>query len=471
MTTTTTVPPTTTTVAPNTAPSASDDSYEITRGETLTVAQPGVLVNDTDADGHELIAELNDPPAAGSLALADDGSFTFDSTDAAPGTYSFTYFAVDTNGASTLATATIEVIAPSLAFVTDIDAMDDTITSFSSGPITFNVLDNDEFDRFDTLEVVQATPPAIGQLEIQSDGTINFTPPPGWQGETTFTYSVTSASGQTDEATVTIVIGSPVVKSDMVTINSYATIAIPVLDNDIAEQGTTLRIVDFDQPESGLVELRADGTLAYMPTPGFVGIDEFSYQVSDDTGRRGSAVVRVEVLAEAQIRGLELAEELGVGVLDVDAPVEESEPPARPSLTNDGVGLFVVALFSQLGALRLDNLWLAIALLWSITFFGFLRVFSRRPLLWAVKNVDRRSTLDAFECPKRGNALFHFAPDAEGIWSTGRTKRSGGIRWQQVETPGGLGWVDSDKLRRIVTTDESTPQGSTPSDADTPVPG
>lgn len=408
-----------------------------------------MLSNDTDADGDKLSAELKTPPKAGNLVLSPNGSFTFDSAEAPPGTYSFVYLADDGNGALTPATGIIEVTPPSLAFVSTVNALDDTITSFSSKPIVFNVLENDEADDLDTLQLVQATPPSVGQLTAQSDGTITFEPPAGWQGETTFTYSIASASGQTDEATVTIVVGSPVVRSDSITIDSYSTIAIPVLTNDISEQGTRLRIVDFEQPETGLVELRSDGTISFTPTPGFVGVAEFTYTASDEDGRTGSATVRVEVLAEAQIRGLELAEEVGASLLEVDAPIEVSEAPKQPSLTSDGIGLFVVALFSQLGALRLDNLWLAIAVLWAITFFGFLAIFSRRPLLWAVKDVDRLSTLEAFESTNRDKSIFRFAPDAEGIWSTGKAKRAHGLLWRQVETPAGIGWVDADKLRKI----------------------
>ena len=446
----------------NTAPSPQDDFYEAERGVTLTVGAPGVLVNDDDADDDALTAELVTPPAGGDLTLNDDGSFEFETTTATPGTYAFTYLVTDENGAATRATATIEVTTADLAFVSSINAIDDTITSFTSDPITYNVIANDESDDIDDLRLTQATPPAVGQLKVESDGTITYEPPEGWQGETTFTYTIASSSGQSDTATVTIVIGSPVVKSDSVTINSYSTIAIPVLDNDIPEDGFTLQIIGFDQPESGLVELRSDGTLAYTPAPGFVGIAEFSYQVSDEAGNTGSALVRVEVLAEAQTRGLELADELGVGLLDVDAPIEVSEETSRPSLTEDGVGLFVAAVFSQLGALQLNNLWLAMAALWAITFFGFLTIFSRRPQLWAVTDIDRHSTLDAFEHPKRGDTLFRFAPDAEGIWSTGKNARKNGIRYRQVETPAGLGWVDADKLRRIQSADGAEGAGIEP---------
>lgn len=452
-TTTTTVPPTTTTSTTttlpiNTAPTAGDDSYEITLGETLTLSKPGVLVNDTDGDDDPLTAKLITEPAEGKLELKANGAFSYDSGEATPGTYQFTYEVSD-GEATTKATGTIVVTAPPLAFGSTVTAVDDVITSFTGEPIRYNVLENDIAEQYDVLTLKQATPPAIGTLDVAADGRIIFTPPAGWNGETSFTYIVESSGGATDTATVKIVLGSPIVTSDAIATNTYTPIGIPVLANDIAEEGASLRIVDFDQPENGLVELRDDNTLAFTPDPGFVGIAEFTYTVSDDFGRTGSASVRVEVLAEAQERGRELAEEVGVSLLEVDAPVSESQPNERPSLTEDGVGLFVAALFGQLGALQLNNLWLAIGLLWAITFFGFLSVFSRRPQLWAVTNVDRKSTLDARPQPADGDIVFRFAPDAEGIWSTGKTRRANGQRWRNVETPAGNAWVAADKLTHI----------------------
>ncbi len=447
--TTTAAPTTTTTLAPNTAPAPSDDAYKVEAGLTLTLGRPGVLANDTDSDGDVLTASLIAAPGAGELVLADDGSFVFDATTATPGEYTFTYSADDGQGATTKATALITVTAPDLAFVNNIDAIDDTITSFTTEPIEFNVLDNDRADDFDTLQLTQATPPDVGQLEVASDGRSIYDAPTGWQGETTFVYTIESASGQQDTATVTIVVGSPVVKSDDVTLSSYVTVAIAVLENDFAEDGLSLRIVDFDQPSNGLVELSETGTLLFTPDPGFVGVTQFAYTAGDENGATASAIVRVEVLAEAETRGRELAKEIGLTLLDVEAPVDDSEITPAPSLTDDGVGLFVAALFRQLGALQLNNLWLAMALLWAITFLGFLSIITRRPQLWAVTNVDRKSRLPAFETIGSTEALFWFAADAEGIWSTGKTITTGGVVWRQVETPAGVGWVEADKLAKV----------------------
>ena len=44
----------------NDTPVAAGESYTVQAGQTLTVAAPGVLGNDTDADGTALVAQLAD---------------------------------------------------------------------------------------------------------------------------------------------------------------------------------------------------------------------------------------------------------------------------------------------------------------------------------------------------------------------------------------------------------------------------
>jgi Bacterial Ig domain len=61
----------------NAAPVASPDAYTWPAGTTLVVAAPGVLGNDTDADGDELVAELTGGGISGSLDLEEDGSLRY----------------------------------------------------------------------------------------------------------------------------------------------------------------------------------------------------------------------------------------------------------------------------------------------------------------------------------------------------------------------------------------------------------
>ena len=80
---------------PNSAPTATDDGYSIGEDGVLNIPAPGVLSNDTDADGDTLTAIKVTDPANGTLILNADGSFVYTPNANFNGTDSFTYKAND----------------------------------------------------------------------------------------------------------------------------------------------------------------------------------------------------------------------------------------------------------------------------------------------------------------------------------------------------------------------------------------
>jgi hypothetical protein len=100
------------TVTNATAPVATNDTYSATTGVQLTVPAPGVLSNDSDADGDALTAIKVTDSGSGSVNLASNGSFTFTSGGSFTGARTFTYRASDGIATSNLATVTINVTAP-----------------------------------------------------------------------------------------------------------------------------------------------------------------------------------------------------------------------------------------------------------------------------------------------------------------------------------------------------------------------
>jgi len=94
----------------NDAPVARSDSYVTDKGTTLTSAAPGVLGNDTDADGNTLSATLVSGPAhAAGFSLNPNGSFTYTPTANYTGADTFTYRASDGRVRSAPTTVTITV--------------------------------------------------------------------------------------------------------------------------------------------------------------------------------------------------------------------------------------------------------------------------------------------------------------------------------------------------------------------------
>src|SRR5206468_10617345 len=88
-------------------------------------AAPGVLANDTDADGNALTAVLVTAPAHGAVALNSDGGFSYTPIAGYAGVDSFSYKANDGKDDSAAATVTIAIAATHVPPQTDVVASGD----------------------------------------------------------------------------------------------------------------------------------------------------------------------------------------------------------------------------------------------------------------------------------------------------------------------------------------------------------
>jgi hypothetical protein len=92
----------------NRPPAAVADTYWFDKGSILSLDAPGVLANDSDADGDGLTARGVSGPAHGTLDLDPDGSFTYKHDGGASVEDSFTYEASDGQGGNDAATVTLK---------------------------------------------------------------------------------------------------------------------------------------------------------------------------------------------------------------------------------------------------------------------------------------------------------------------------------------------------------------------------
>ncbi len=105
-----TSPAYTVTIDPSQAtPVAVDDSYSVPQDTTLMTAAPGVLYNDTGAEGDSITAILVSSVSHGTLRLKPDGSFTYTPDSEFSGADSFTYKVVGGVAESNIATVNISI--------------------------------------------------------------------------------------------------------------------------------------------------------------------------------------------------------------------------------------------------------------------------------------------------------------------------------------------------------------------------
>src|SRR5262249_33328551 len=94
----------------NVPPVANDDAYTINEDTVLTVAAPGVLANDTDAEHAPLTATITALPLHGLVSLSANGAFTYTPAANYNEPDAFTYTASDGQASSVPATVPINVL-------------------------------------------------------------------------------------------------------------------------------------------------------------------------------------------------------------------------------------------------------------------------------------------------------------------------------------------------------------------------
>jgi VCBS repeat-containing protein len=182
---------------------AANDSYTVSKNNPLTVPAPGLLGNDTDANGDALSAALVSGPSHGTLALNADGSFTFTPAAGYTGSDSFTYQASDGQLSSPVATVSLTVRNDAPL------SNGDSYSTSQGSALTVKapgVLSNDTDPNGDPLTVSLVSGPANGTLKLNADGSFTFTPNVDFAGTDSFTYRASDGATVSNLATVTLTV-------------------------------------------------------------------------------------------------------------------------------------------------------------------------------------------------------------------------------------------------------------------------
>ncbi|MBU1048687.1 tandem-95 repeat protein [Candidatus Bipolaricaulota bacterium] len=276
--------------AVNDPPVAQDDTGVTNEGAATTIQ---VLGNDSDPDGNDLAVQSVTQPAHGSV-INNTTYVTYTPDANFNGLDTFTYTITDGQGETATATVTVTV-----ASVNDApSAQDDSGSTTEGAALSIDVLQNDSDPDGDALTIQSSTQPVHGTV-VNNGNSLAYTPNPGFSGVDTFEYTISDNSGETATASVTIAVAAvndpPVALDDSVTTGEDQTVTIQVLPNDSDPDLDTLFVQSVTQPLHGTVV--SNGTsIIYTPAPNYVGIDSFTYTVSDGNGGRSTASVAINVL-------------------------------------------------------------------------------------------------------------------------------------------------------------------------------
>jgi VCBS repeat-containing protein len=244
-------------------------------------------------------------PTHGTLTILANGEYTYTPEAGFVGQDRFAYQAITEDEVET------DWVEVTIDIINELPETNPTLALEHMGVVienaTLNTADVSDGLAIDDLTVVVVTGPEYGDVTIEWDGeqwTYSYTSNSDEVGEffvgtDSFTYSVTD--GQLDgEGNPIEVLGTvemvlintpPVQTNDTVTTSPGESVIIDVLANDYdpdhPEFMDELTIIqDSVMPQHGQLILNDDNTFTYIPDPGYVGIDTFTYAVNDGQLRR-----------------------------------------------------------------------------------------------------------------------------------------------------------------------------------------
>jgi len=284
---------------PNHAPVAVGDGYGVFEDAVLNVPAPGVLSNDTDADGNPLTAVQVSGPSHGALVLNADGSFTYTPAANYYGVDSFSYKASD--GVAFSNTATVNILIapvndpPTLNAIGDLSIVQDSaLQTVGLAGITSGAANEAQTL---TVSASSGNPglipnPAVSYTSPNATATLSFTPVAGQIGSALITVVVKDNGGTANGGQDTIA------RTFTVTVSAAppATVTLSPAPAQVPVRGGTLTMtatLDRAALSGGqLVNLSASNSIVTVPLSVTIPAGSLSTSFTVTSGNvTGSSVV------------------------------------------------------------------------------------------------------------------------------------------------------------------------------------
>ena len=298
----------------NPPPVALNDSASTS--EDLPINIP-VLANDSDPDG-DMLTITTASAANGTVVIRPDGTIDYTPDRDFNSTDTITYMISDGNGGTSTATVEVTVGAVNDPPV----AVNDAAVTNEEMPVIIPVLANDSDVDGDPLTVTTASAPN-GEVVINPDGTVIYTPNADFNGRDMITYTISDGQGGIATATVAVTVNpvndAPVAVGDVASTPEDTPITLSVLGNDKDVDGDPLTVTGATSPD-GQVTINPDGSVIFIPNPNFNGMTTVTYMISDGNGGTATATVTLTV---DPVNDVPVANP-DVGQTDEDMPVTVS---------------------------------------------------------------------------------------------------------------------------------------------------
>ncbi len=187
------------------------DNTSIVAGNVLFNDAPGPATAIDEASQTLTVTGVSATSTQGGTVAFASGVIRYTPAAEFSGTDTFTYTISDGQGGTATGTVTVNV-----AFVNDPPVANaDSVTGFREVPLTIQVaslLSNDtpgpanEANQTLSITAVAATANTNGQVVLNNDGTITYTPAAGFSGAASFSYTLRDSEGGTAAGTVNVTV-------------------------------------------------------------------------------------------------------------------------------------------------------------------------------------------------------------------------------------------------------------------------
>nr|HPQ33881.1 Ig-like domain-containing protein [Tenuifilaceae bacterium] len=328
----------------NYVPVANDDEASTIVNRSVDIP---VLRNDTGLEDGIDSLSIQVRPKFGTATVNQNLTVTYTPSNNYTGVETFIYKLTDNDGDFDFALVTVTITEQENSIPVAND--DSRGTSFNT-PVIIDVLHNDTgLDDVPITVSIKSLPIYTqGTVEVNDDNTITFTPATDYTGTASFSYTVTDANEDSDDANVTVIVKSgtnyiPDASDDEAETIQNTSVEIAVLANDRGLEDGFGSITIFQQPPFGKVMVTPNRTLNYIPDNNYIGEESFVYQLSDVDGDYDLATVTVTVIerpnyipvANDDRRGTSFNTPVTIDVLFNDEGIEDKPLTLTVSLAPD----------------------------------------------------------------------------------------------------------------------------------------
>lgn len=292
----------TVTLTENHVPVASAVTFDGIEDSAITLRASDLLAHASDPDGDGLRLVSVDGATGGTVVLTPDGRVLFTPAQNLNGEASFTYTVADARGLTSNATATVTLAARNdapIAVADAIAAVEDTTLTLSAAQL----LGNDQDIDGDAL-VITAVSASSGQVTLEPNQVITFTPASNFAGEVVLTYLLSDGRAVVNgRAVITLaaVNDAPVLTDLAAEVRNGVELRLQAADFLIGAQdpdSATLRLDSLSNALGGTVTLSSENVVIFTPQAGFTGTGGFDYTITDGDGGQTTARVVITLISD-----------------------------------------------------------------------------------------------------------------------------------------------------------------------------